>query len=291
MKANKEIIKIAVVFTCHNRKLKTKECIETLINQRTNYSIALDYYICDDGSTDGTCDIIDSLLPNATLLRGSGNLYWARGMYSAMKEAAKDYHDFYWMVNDDVAFFDDALEKMLNTYYNIAGKIKGQGTNSSAYGIVGSTLKKDLSDISYGGWNYVRKLKIGKSELVKPNGVPQKCDLANWNCFLITNKVIQNIGLIDSFYHHSKGDFDYSMMMMRKGYDIYIAYDYVGTVDNNEPLNLSEYSRIKRLKRLFSVKGTPPKYEYHYFVKNWGVFGFLFFFYSFPKTIIHELLM
>lgn len=278
-------IRMAIVFTCHNREEKTRNCIETLRSQRSSYSIQTEYYICDDGSTDNTCKTVMGLLPEASLILGNGDLFWARGMHAAMLEAVKTQHDFYLMVNDDVAFDEIALDTMLRSYYTAV-----KDTNGKPCGIVGATLKTDRSEISYGGWRYVRKLKIGRAELLEPNGVPRLCDLANWNCFLLPDEVIQSVGLIDPYYHHSKGDFDYSMMMKRKGYPIYIATDFIGTVDNNESSWGKEKSISLKLRKLFSVKGIPPKYEMYYFTKNWGLLGFCFFFYSFPKTVIHAIM-
>lgn len=285
-----EKISIAIIFTCYNREEKTRACIRSLRSQTSHYLVDLDYYICDDGSTDDTYNIIKTLLPYAQIVKGDGHLFWVRGMHKAMQEAVRSHHDFYLMINDDVEFNDDMFDIMLDSYYEIFRSDDPRKNMARLCGIVGSTLKKDKSDISYGGWRYIRNLKIGRAGLIRPNGEIQICDIANWNCFMIPERIIQDVGLIDPYYHHSKGDFDYSMMMKRKGYHIYIARDYIGMVDNNED-HISHKEDIGQiLKRLFSVKGIPPKYEFYYFTKNWGLLGFLFFFYSFPKTIVHDLL-
>ena len=285
-----EKISIAIIFTCYNRAEKTRACIESLQSQASHYLIDTDYYICDDGSTDDTYNIIRTLLPYAKLIEGNGQLFWVRGMHKAMQESIKSHHDFYLMVNDDVEFNSNMFDVMLDSYYEVLKSDNLEKSVTSFCGIVGSTLKRDKSDISYGGWKYVRNLKIGRAELIRPNGKTQICDIANWNCFMVPETIIQNVGIIDSYYHHSKGDFDYSMMMKHKKYDIYIAKDYVGIVDNNKDSTIHKKKVGQVLKQLFSVKGIPPKYEFYYFTKNWGVFGFFFFCYSFPKTIVHEIL-
>lgn len=95
-------VSIAVIFTCYNRAEKTRACIRSLQSQTSHYLTDLDYYICDDGSTDDTCDMIKALLPHARIVKGDGKLFWVRGMHRAMQEAVRSYHDFYLMVNDDV---------------------------------------------------------------------------------------------------------------------------------------------------------------------------------------------
>lgn len=50
--------------------------------------------------------------------------------------------------------------------------------------------------------------------MLEPNKTKYvKCDLANWNCFLITKGIIEKVGLIDPIYEHSLEDFDYSLRM------------------------------------------------------------------------------
>ena len=105
---------IAVVLTCFNRKEMTLRCLRDLSQQAD--SNKLDFYICDDASTDGTYEAIQSEFPKANIIRSNGNLFWCRGMYEAMKIATEDYHDLYLMVNDDVEFFSNCLETMIDTY-------------------------------------------------------------------------------------------------------------------------------------------------------------------------------
>ena len=47
------------------------------------------FYICDDGSSDGTVPAIRTIIPEAGIYVGDGNLFWARGMFQAMCMAVK----------------------------------------------------------------------------------------------------------------------------------------------------------------------------------------------------------
>ena len=84
-------MQLAVLLTCFNRKATTLRCLEQLNKQ--NITASMDVFLCDDGSTDGTSDAIKKLFPQVYIIRGSGNLFWNRGMLTAWRKACetKDY--------------------------------------------------------------------------------------------------------------------------------------------------------------------------------------------------------
>lgn len=261
-------MKIAIIFTCYNRAIKTEKCINQLINQLTNYDINLKFYICDDGSKDDTVERLKRIEMNSKIIMGTGSLFWCKGMHLAMKAAYDDGFDYYIMINDDVDFEINAINILLDSYRK----------SNDICGIVGS-VRNECGNISYGGRKFKSKLLIGKTELIEPNGELQECDVANWNCFMIPDQILKDVGLIDNFYEHGCGDFDYSLMMRRKGYKINVATSYVGTCNNNPIKNTSQdrtLPKIQRIKRLFSIKESPLKSNIYFYKKNYGFLGILY---------------
>lgn len=273
------MIKLGIIFTCFNRVEKTKKCINSIKSQIINQDIHMNFYICDDNSTDNTVLSIKELEPEATIIKGKGNLYWSKGMYEAMQAAYKDKNDFYLMINDDVDFYSNAIQTMITSYKQA----------NSVCGIVGSLIDEN-GKITYGGRTFYHRYKIGKTKLLEPNKALQKCDVANWNCFLIPYEVINNVGLIDNYYEHGCGDFDYSLMMRKKGYPIYVATNYIGICNSNPILNTSQdksLSKIERIKKLFSIKESPIKSIIHFYYKNYGIFGLVYMIRLYIKNIIN----
>ena len=127
-----KIRKIAVVFTYYNRKEKTINCINKLHAsvEKMGNTVQLSYYACDDGSTDNTSDELKKIIPDLFICKGTGDLFWAKGMAKAMEYAEKDSADFYLMINDDVDFYDDVLKVMLESFESV---------NDEMCAIVGST--------------------------------------------------------------------------------------------------------------------------------------------------------
>lgn len=95
-----------VVTAVHNRYQITKQFVERLC-QQTYKDISL--VLVDDGSTDGTADMVKALIPNAVVLQGDGNLWWGGALHLAYKWIKKNAScsDYVWIANDDTAFSDD----------------------------------------------------------------------------------------------------------------------------------------------------------------------------------------
>ena len=255
-------MKVCVILACYNRKGITKRCLTEITNQSSLLPIyEFDIYVYDDCSNDGTSEMIKKEFPQINLISGSGGAYWCKSMHYLMNLASKKEYDFYLMINDDVQFKGDALKIMFQSY-NLA---------TCSCGIVGSTRSIKTGKVTYGG-------RDKNKELLEPNGNLQQCYWANWNCFLIDKKVIEEVGLIDKKYQHSWGDFDYSFRMTKKEVPIYIATDYVGMCENNSIIGTFEDKNLNRqirLRKLFSVKGVPPYSYFRYHIKTEGALGLL----------------
>lgn len=270
-------MRLAIIMCSFNRKEYTKRCISKLIQSseqiaKCNYAI----YVCDDASTDGTREMIVKLFPKTVIIESPGNLYWCKSMYRAMKRAQSDGYDYYLMVNDDVDFSDNVVEVMLQSYED-AGMVCG---------IVGNTKAVNSEECTYGGRDMEEKLVI-------PNGKIQKAMWANWNCFLVSNNVLEKIGIIDGKYQHAWGDFDYSYRMYKADIPLYVATDYVGRCDNNSPKGTysdPEVSKISRLKKLFGPKGMPFYSYMRYHIMRYGKTGIVTYLWGYLSIIFYILM-
>ena len=111
-----EMKKIAVLMACHNRCDTTLSCLRLLFGNVTDSIITV--FLVDDGSTDGTCEAVKKGFPAVHTSRGTGSLYWARGMERAWQRALAHEHvdgkfDGYMWLNDDAMLAEDALEKLM----------------------------------------------------------------------------------------------------------------------------------------------------------------------------------
>ena len=194
------MINIAVLITCHNRKHKTIKCLNSLFNQIDLENISLKVFLVDDGSTDGTEQAINELFSNIIVIKGNGNLFWARGMSLAWQEAlkSKEKFDYYLWLNDDTYLINTAIMELVKTQRN------------SSEIITGSVCDPITKRRTYGGTKFINKfLTPFRYKIVDINGSPQEIDTINGNVLLVPHSVYIKIGAIDNFFEHAYADLEY----------------------------------------------------------------------------------
>ena len=262
-------MRLAIVFTCFNRKNKTKNCLDRLIYSKEicAYKPEIHFFVCDDCSNDGTVEMLNEYKDYGDVITGTGNLFWAKGMGRAL-EAAKNWNpDFYIMVNDDVEFENNVLEIMLNNYFMYSGKM---------HAIVGATRDRITGEFTYGGhlWNW--KAYPKRITPVLPSDSNKECNTTNWNCFLISDQLFNKVGDIDTVYEHSYADFDYSNRITLLKYKIYTADKYIGFCSRNGDKGTWRDKKLtvkERFRLLNRPNGFPPKSNWHYAKKYYGIWA------------------
>ena len=243
---------IAVILTCFNRKEKTLNCLSSLFKVISS----CDVYLTDDGSKDGTSEAVKKQYPNVQIIKGKGDLFWSRGMYTAWKKALEKKYDFYLWLNDDIEVYPYFLEELLKCY-------QLSNTNCIVSGIIEDEKREK---ILYGGSDSDKKIII-------PNGEPQDITFMNGNVVLVPQNVVDSIGIIDPIYHHDLGDVDYGLTARKAG---------IKVVSTTRPIALgysNDFCRVRkwdtnifnRFKKLYSPLGSNPKINFYFRKKNFNL--------------------
>ncbi len=254
---------VVVVLTCYNRKEKTERCINQLLKSNLNIS----FVISDDGSNDGTVEMLRQKQKEykIIILHGTGDMYYSGGMRMALgyileNKACFQEYDYLLLVNDDVYFFEDSIVAMIK---------QSQGKGNTV--IIGATANEDGTQ-SYGGIKYnnaginYRKVDITESNL--------ECDTFNANAVLIPYSTFLKCGNFDNRYLHSLGDFDYGLNIKRQGFKMYSSEGYIGLCDNNEINNTYLDRNLKTKTRILlkeNPKGAPFRPWFYFLRKNFGL--------------------
>jgi GT2 family glycosyltransferase len=104
------IPKLYILLPVHNRSAVTERFVQCLVAQTSqNYHLLL----IDDGSTDGTAEMVRGYIHSVTVLRGAGDWWWAGSLQQGIDwlsghEISDD--DTVLMINDDVDIPPDFIE-------------------------------------------------------------------------------------------------------------------------------------------------------------------------------------
>jgi GT2 family glycosyltransferase len=114
---------VYILLPVHNRKEITRGFVECLKKQSCkNYQLIL----IDDGSTDGTADMVKEAIPSTVVIQGDGTWWWAgslqRGIdWLLVKKTSPD--DIVLMINDDVEmgvdFIGNGCKELLQLPYTL----------------------------------------------------------------------------------------------------------------------------------------------------------------------------
>jgi GT2 family glycosyltransferase len=207
--------KIFIAIPVYNRKETTKHCLVRLNSQSfKNFETV----VCDDGSTDGTGQMIKKEFPKVTLLKGNGNLYWSGGYNRCLnyifKKAEKG--DYILALNDDIDFDNNYLFNLIKAGKNNPNKL----VMSAGYD------EKNRNKIVTGMYklNPVTMLRFPatrKNEREKYAAI----DSVSGKGLLIPLNIAKKIGFADQKRFIHMGDHDLSLRCKKYGIQTMVAYD------------------------------------------------------------------
>ena len=252
---------ISVLITCYNRKQKTLDFLDSLINQDYLKKHDVDIFLLDDASSDGTSDAVINKYPFVKIVKGTGQLFWAGGMRAIWRHAiATKNYDLFFLFNDDITLFENAFENLVRHY-----------TERSKEGVVliGSTLSAESKKLTYGG-NLFYNLKHSNYYRVVPdeNDFIQ-CHSGNANILVVDKFTVEKIGIFPDNYVHCLADFDYTLTAYKNGIDVVIPPGYYAYCEDDHGVNWmsGKYPLKKRIEYLYSPKGLAYS-EYLYYIKK-----------------------
>lgn len=207
---------IHIIIPVHNRKKFTRNCLLSLQRQTVNEHQVI---IVDDGSTDGTYEMLRREFPEVTVIRGSGNLYWTAAVNMGIRHALKGDAQYIMTLNNDTVAAVDFIEKML------------WWTERYPTALLGA-LDVDFATLQpyYGGevihriWNTSRHL-LDELDPNEQKGL-HEVSLFPGRGLLIPRAVFEVAGLFEEKkLPHYMADYDFTVMARRHGFKIYCNYD------------------------------------------------------------------
>lgn len=229
---------INIVIPAHNRRELTRNCLVCISAQTyPNYRVI----VVDDGSTDGTGEMIRRDFPSAVVLTGDGNLWWTEATnwgvryaleHPVTKGNGESDESFVLTLNDDTEVGPDYLQTLLDAYQQhkpcLVGspsvdienpnKLEFAGTYANLYFANGRNLAVD--------YNFDYRELQRRAEFVESDSLPGRGTL-------IPMRVFAEVGLFDSErFMHYMADIEFSVRARKAGYRLIVntkslVYEYV----------------------------------------------------------------
>lgn len=249
---------LAILLTVYNRKSCTLKCLQQILSQELKgFDIAINIYIVDGGSNDGTVEAVRNLFPDVHIKVNDG-VYWNRGMYAAWEWASSVRgYDFYLWLNDDTFIYPFCISTLLEESLQYKDKAI----------IVGATVdSKSKSKQTYGG-----RLSNGTFPTLRS---ASEVHHFNGNIVLIPIAVFNKLGNLDPYFQHSKGDFDYGMRALKAGVKMYQAAQVLGECNVHPCLDKwcnPKYALQERWEAMHQPDGMPPHETFYFERKHLGL--------------------
>jgi len=252
-----------IVIPVHNRKTYTKECLESLRQQTLkNFKVV----IIDDGSSDGTSEMIQKEFPDVILRQGDGNLWWTGATNLGVQYALERGADYVITLNNDTVATQDFVEKMCSWAVEKPKALMGAlaldiRTNEAVYG------GEILSWCRARGWRLLEQLKPEERKgLHRVTHFPGR---GLW----IPVEVFKKVGLFDArHFPMTSADYDFTHRAVRAGYEIYCNYDSricIHVDASTASLYRSEFSLRNYMRYLTDIRSAGNlKYFIFYVLRN-----------------------
>lgn len=233
--------KVYILLPVHNRSAVTERFVDCLAAQtyKNNHLI-----LVDDGSTDGTVKMVQAKIIELTVLKGSGDWWWAGSLQQGINWLEKhgaEGRDIVLFANDDITFDADFLQKAVGILDNLDAALLLPHLRDEKTGLPEeSGVEADLQKLTF-------------NEAASPDKI---------NCLPTRGLFVRMADLrrIGGFHPwllpHYLSDYEFTIRAHRKGLRLITSADIAIQLDREQTgyRSLEHHGFIDFIKRLFSKK-------------------------------------
>ena len=240
---------ISVVIPVHNRKDFTRDCLVSLMKQT---HVPDEVIVVDDGSSDGTAEMLERDFPAVRVLSGNGQLFWTAAINMGIRYALQHGSDYVLTMNNDTVAAPDLVERMME---------ESRHRPRALLGALDIDAKTRLP--YYGGeifeWKKSRSVfLLDRLKAEEQRGL-HEVSLYPARGLWIPRIVFDTIGLFDEKeLPHYMADFDFTLMARRHGFAVFCNYDarlYTYPEEGGDHKIRKHKTLMNYYRHLFGIKG------------------------------------
>jgi len=236
-----------IIIPVHNRRNYTQGCLASLTEQTySRFSIV----VVDDGSMDGTSEMISQQFPEVILLHGDGNLWWSRSINRGVDYALQKNADSIMTLNDDLIVDPECIKSLYIASKQFPDSILGCFAFALEPGII-NPVQKGMR-IS---WRMGKEFEVDFPE----NGYCES-DILPGRGMLIPKCVFDKIGQFDwKKFPQGGADYDFALRARKAGFKAIAVKNAVVRCYNNATGSQklkAKKSLINFLQYLISIRSS-----------------------------------
>lgn len=216
---------LSIIIVSYKVKNLLRECLQSIYSYSPRYSFEV--IVVENGSKDGTKEMIKNLFPTVKLIINDSNRGWGKALNQGITTS-----------KGNLILIMDADSIVMRGTINIMSKflLHHPEVGGVAPKLFYPNLIYQPSGRTYPSIKFIILHTLGihklfpKSRIIRDYYLPYlnidtpwEVDLVKTSCFLVKKKVIENIGLIDERFFVYFGDVDWQYRMKKGGWEIYIV--------------------------------------------------------------------
>lgn len=212
---------MSIVLVCWNNKAYLEPCLDSLY--QSNLDTTFDVFVVDNGSTDGSQDLLRQKYPDVKLIQNPGNVGLGKASNQGI-EASQG--EFILLLNNDTLVNKDALDGIVATMRERADAgavgcklLNEDRTFQSGFGGFSTLWEEFLIAIQVGERIWPGYPLQGDSQAI------QKVGWMSSACLLVRRKALDQIGLLDESYFIYGDETDLQYRMQKAGWKAYYLPD------------------------------------------------------------------
>lgn len=211
--------KIYILLPVHNRKEITRNFVECLKAQTYR-----DFHLVliDDGSNDGTAEMVKEIITSVTVLRGTGKWWWAGSLQQGinwLNRHGVDDRNIVLFANDDISFDAAFLQKAADLLDSLGATLLLPYLRDEKTGLpVESGVEADLQKLNF-----------------KPAASPDKINcLPTRGLFMRMTELRKIGGFYPKLLPHYWSDYEFTMRAHRKGIKLRTSAEIAVSLDRDQ---------------------------------------------------------
>ncbi len=219
---------IASIIVTYNGEKWIRQCLDSLFSS----NLKTDIYIIDNGSTDGTLNIIKNY-PEIKVTQSNENLGFGKANNLLLK---KTFHsgnyDYFFLINQDAWVKPDCIGQLVDFM-----------KNNQEYGIVSPVhYNKNFSEIDFNFSEYLNKTKLNSGKEII--SVP----FVNAAIWLLSRKCLEKVGLFNPYFNHYGEDKNYCNRAEYKKLKIGVLINAQANHDRERVIDFQKIIRLSKIK-------------------------------------------